>query len=123
MTSLQHRTTLAIARFWADRAGLELCPKGSLERLAHGKESIPYLLQQLEGRRKEAAIREKLHLTTISELNQQISDLYNTAETQRESYLQGHRKLWNLAGILLILGILGGVLIGIGSGMRGLDFL
>ena len=61
--SLQYRTILSIATFWAERLGLELCPKHSLEKLAQDSEMISSLSaerERLEDKLKGAAIREKL---------------------------------------------------------------
>ena len=61
--SLQHRAILSIATFWAAHAGLELCPKHTLEKLAQDEKMISSLSaerERLEDKLKGAAIREKL---------------------------------------------------------------
>ena len=68
--TLQYRSILSIATFWADRAGLELCPKHTLEKLAQDEEMI----KKLEDELKERTIKEKylieektLHLGLLRE--------------------------------------------------------
>jgi hypothetical protein len=73
LTSLQYRTTLAIATFWTDRLGLELCPPLTLEKLAQDLEMISSLSaerERLEERLKGAAIREKLLIKEKEKIRQ-----------------------------------------------------
>lgn len=97
MNTIQQRTILAIATFWVDKAGLELCPQLVFEKIAQADKNLSGLQREIEGLRSEiknlrlnearledklkgAAIREKL----LIEVKNQMQAFFQNRVTNLE---------------------------------------
>lgn len=105
--SAQYRTFLTIATFWADRVGLELCSKHTLEKITQDEEMISSLSaerERLEDKLKDAVIQEKL---LIEEKKQTHIDLRKLNEEWFDEVMRFRRDIERQEVLSLRLGYLG----------------